>query len=121
MPLRIDLPVILDLSRVMESAFNNAEALEPMLLSLGDNIAHYGGMRNQYGNTLINLAKAYNDKYAIDQLIVAMLRFRFDNGDLIRFAERFNISIPPPGAQGEVVSQSVGLERMLDPQRGFRD
>jgi hypothetical protein len=121
MPLNIPLKEIPVLSQAVASAFPRIVDLGALLLTLNDAIDNYTGLNGDYPTARIELLRQYNARYHIDRLLAAMLAERPDNGLLAGFAWRHGVAYRPPGAAAEVASESAGLERMLDPVRGFQD
>lgn len=122
MPLHIDGPEAGRLSQTIENAFPTMFALQETLASrLNDNIQNHAGFGAQYPEIRFNLIQHYNARYHIDQLVTALLEARPNNARLVEFAWRHNLAYRPPQAEAELTSATGGLERMLDPSRGFTD
>jgi V8-like Glu-specific endopeptidase len=118
MPLHIDGPEAGRLSQIIENAFPTMFELQATLASkLNDNIQNHAGFGAQFPEIRFNLIQHYNARYHIDKLVSALFEERPNNALLAGFAVRHNVV---PGADAQLVSTAGGLEKMLDPKRGFK-
>jgi V8-like Glu-specific endopeptidase len=121
MPLHIERTEYQALSEAIESAFGNVMKFDGVLNKLNDTIHNYAGPFNDYPDIRHRAIEEYNSRYHIDRLLRAMLLEKPDNARLAAFAWRKGIAFQPPQSDSQVGSSSGGLERMLDPKRGFDD
>lgn len=121
MPLNIPMTEFAPLSAAIADAFPTPPDFDGVLNSLNDTSDNYGGKYSTYPFVRDRAIQQYNAKWHIDRLLRAMLAIRPDNGLLVNFAWRKGIAFAPPNSASDVGTESGGLERMLDPQRGFQD
>jgi hypothetical protein len=121
MPLNIPKTEFAALSDAIADAFPTPPDLDGVLHSLNDSIQNYGGLYTTYPLVCTKTIEQYNARWNIDKLLRAMLAQRPDNGLLATYAWRKGVAFAPPNATADVGTESDGLERMLDPVRGFQD
>jgi hypothetical protein len=106
-----------ELSDAIESAFNSPMLLQPVLLfKLNDNIFNYAGFGAQYPEIRFQLVTQYNDDWAIDKLVAALLEAKPTNEKLAHFAWQHGVIQRERQVAG---ANSRALQRMLDPKRGY--
>jgi hypothetical protein len=126
MPLHIDGPESGKLSIAIESAYPSIYELDEILKEkLDANIQNFGGLMAKFPQIRDSVIEHYNSRYHTDILVRALLEDRMDNVPLLEFAQRHKITFPDKfkvqGVDAEFISATDGLERMLEPGRGFMD